>query len=109
LERREDRLLNPATVWSPTLRGDRHQDAVGLGWRADVGDHGLQLHLRRDEDSEFGGHGSGSLAWGWTFLPQWRLTASAASSFRVPTLYQRFSDSGNPGLVPERGRHVEAG
>jgi vitamin B12 transporter len=112
LERREDELLNPATAFTSTLEGKRHQDAIGLGWRGDFGanrEHGLQAHVRHDDDSEFGGKTTGSLAWGWAFVPQWRVTASAATSFRVPTLYQRFSPYGNPSLVPESGRNVELG
>lgn len=110
LERREDRLFNPATfVGDTSLDGRRHQDAVGLGWRTDFGNHGVQAHLRRDQDSEFGGKTTGSLAWGWAFQPQWRLTASAANSFRAPTLYQRFSQYGNASLVPENGKSTELG
>jgi len=109
LERLVDRLLNPATAFTPTLEGKRHQDGLGLGWRADFGAQALRVQLRHDRDSEFGGKSTGSLAWGWAFTPQWRLTASAASSFRAPTLYQRFSSYGNPALVPETGRNVEIG
>ena len=109
LERREDELFNPATAVAADLRGRRHQDAVGLGWRGDFGSHALQANVRHDEDSEFGGKNTGSLAWGWTFAPQWRVTASTATSFRVPTLYQRFSQYGEPALVPESGRNVELG
>lgn len=109
LERREDALFNPATPFGPAFGGKRHQNAMGLGWRAEFGGHALQLHLRRDDDSEFGAKNTGSLAWGWTFLPQWRLSASTASSFRVPTLYQRFSEYGNAQLVPESGRNAELG
>ncbi|MBE7416979.1 MAG: TonB-dependent receptor [Ideonella sp.] len=109
LERREDQLLNPATAFGAAFGGKRHQDAIGLGWRGDFAGHGVQAHVRRDRDSEFGGKSTGSLTWGWAFVPQWRATASAASSFRVPTLYQRFSEYGNPALVPESGRNVELG
>jgi vitamin B12 transporter len=109
LERREDALLNPAAGSSARLEGERHQDALGLGWRGDFGEHGLQAHVRHDEDSEFGGKSTGSLAWGWTVVPRWRITAAAATSFRVPTLYQRFSRYGNPALVPESGRNLELG
>ncbi len=109
LERREDRLFNPATAFGAEFGGKRHQDAMGLGWRGDFGEHGLQAHVRRDQDSEFGGKSTGSLAWGWAFMPQWRVTASAATSFRVPTLYQRFSQYGVSSLVPESGRNVELG
>ena len=109
LERREDRLLNPATDYAATLEGERTQDAVALGWRTEIGAHGLQAHLRYDDDSEFGGQATGSLAWGWTFAPGFRATASAATSFRAPTLYQRFSEYGTATLQPEDGRNVEAG
>jgi vitamin B12 transporter len=109
LERREDELLNPATAFAATLQGERHQDAIGLGWRGDFGAHTLQAHARRDHDSEFGGKSTGSLAWGWRFAPQWRASAAAGTSFRVPTLYQRFSQYGNAALVPESGRNVELG
>ncbi|MDQ2777957.1 MAG: TonB-dependent receptor [Pseudomonadota bacterium] len=109
LERRDDELRNPATDFAAALQGKRHQNAVGLGWRGDFGPVGLQAHARRDDDSEFGGKTTGSLAVGWAFLSQWRATASAATSFRVPTLYQRFSEYGNAALVPETGRNVELG
>lgn len=108
-ERREDELLNPATVYSGVLEGERSQDALSLGWLGDFGDHALQVHLRRDKDSEFGGKSTGSLAWGWRFAPQWRATASAATAFRAPTLYQRFSEYGNASLTPENGRNIELG
>lgn len=109
VERREDHLYNPATTSAATLDDSRHQDGLTLGWRGDFGEHGLQAHLRHDEDSEFGGKDTGSLAWGWRFTPQWRVTAAAATSFRAPTLYQRFSEFGVATLVPESGRNVELG
>lgn len=109
LERREDKLFNPATAFGAAFGGRRNQDAIGVGWRGEFGDHGVQAHVRRDDDSEFGGKSTGSLAWGWNFMPHWRVTAAAASSFRAPTLYQRFSEYGNANLVPESGRNIELG
>lgn len=109
LERREDRLTNPATQFDARLDGKRHQNALGLAWRLDAGAHALQLQARRDDDSEFGGHNTGSVAWGWQFMPAWRVSASAGTSFRAPTLYQRFSPYGNAALQPEEGRNVELG
>lgn len=109
LERREDELLNPATAFAATLQSDRHQNALALGWRGEFGAQSFQVQARRDDDSEFGGKSTGSAAWGWAFLDGWRVTAAVASSFRVPTLFQRFSQYGNPGLVPESGRNTEVG
>ncbi|OYU74457.1 MAG: TonB-dependent receptor, partial [Burkholderiales bacterium PBB5] len=48
VERREDELLNPATAFAAELRGQRHQDALGLGWRIDLGEHALQAFVRHD-------------------------------------------------------------
>ena len=109
LERKQDELLNPATLYTPVLAGARHQDALALGWQTQIGAHALQAHARFDRDSEFGSQPTGSLAWGWQFLPAWRLTASAATAFRAPTLYQRFSEYGVAGLKPETARNVELG
>ena len=109
LERKEDELLNPATAFSATLQGARHQNALALGWQAEFGAHAWQAHVRHDHDSEFGGQPTGSLAWGWQWAPAWRVMASAATSFRAPTLYQRFSEYGVAGLSPEKGRNVELG
>lgn len=108
-ERREDDLRNPTATGGVALRADRHQDALGLGWRLDAGAHTLQANLRHDQDSEFGGKATGNLAWGWQFTPAWRATASVGTSFRAPTLYQRFSEYGSAGLVPESGRNAELG
>lgn len=109
LERKQDELLNPATAFTAVLHGKRHQDALALGWQAEFGAHALQAHWRLDHDSEFGSQPTGSLAWGWQFDPAWRLTASAATAFRAPTLYQRFSEYGVAGLQPETARNVELG
>jgi vitamin B12 transporter len=110
LERREDDLDNAATsASSPRLARDRFQNAVSLGYGFVQGPHSLQLQARRDDDSEFGGKSTGSAAYGFAITPQWRATASAGTAFRVPTLYQRFSQYGVSTLKPEESRNVEFG
>ena len=54
----------------------------------------VQLNLRHDSDSEFGGKSTGSVAYGYAITPQWRATASVGTAFRAPTLYHRFSEYG---------------
>ncbi len=103
LERREDGLVNG------TIDRDRSQNALALGYGLNTGPHALQLNLRRDDDSEFGGHTTGSAAYGHAITPAWRATVSAGTSFRAPTLYQRFSAYGVGSLEPEEGRNLEAG
>jgi vitamin B12 transporter len=103
LERREDALHGSGTA------GARHQNALALGYGLSNGPHTLQLNLRRDDDSDFGGQTTGSAAYGLALTPQWRATVSAGTAFRAPTLYQRFGDSGAAGLRPEEGRNIEVG
>ena len=103
LERKEDHLEN-----APINRG-RSQDAVALGYGFTNNRHTVQLNMRHDNDSEFGGKTTGSAAYAYAFTPAWRASASAGTAFRAPTLYQRFSEYGVPTLVPESSRNVELG
>ncbi|KKW68893.1 TonB-dependent receptor [Lampropedia cohaerens] len=103
LERRQDSLV------SAPIDRKRSQNALALGYALNVGAHALQAQVRYDDDSEFGGETTGSVAYGLTLSPQWRAHVSAARAFRAPTLYQRFSDSGVADLKPEVARNVEAG
>lgn len=110
IERREDRLLNSSLPQSATPgQGDRHDNAIGAGWLWNGGPLSLQLNVRHDDDSEFGGANTGMLAAGWKLGGGWRLRGSWGTAFRAPSLYQRFSDYGNPKLVPEHGRNAEVG
>lgn len=110
LERREDRLQNPAfNAWSIPLEGDRTQNALALGYGYQTGAHTLQLNARHDNDSEFGGKNTGGLAYGYALTPQWRFTVSKATAFRAPTLYQRFSEYGVATLRPETSHNTEVG
>lgn len=106
LERREDRLQNASTIPETT---DRYQNAIALGYGLRSGDHTLQLNARRDDDSEFGVHTTGSLAYGYALSKTVQLTGSAGTAFRAPTLFQRFSLYGTPDLKAETARNVEAG
>ena len=106
LERREDRLSNASTTPTNT---DRHQNALAAGYGLRSGAHTLQINLRRDDDSEFGAHTTGSLAYGYALSQTLQLTGSAGTAFRAPTLFQRFSIYGTPDLKAETARNVEAG
>lgn len=112
LERREDGLQNAPGVGmfaSPGIDRERSQNALALGYGFSQGPHTLQLNARHDDDSEFGGKNTGSVAYGYAFTPAWRVTASAGTAFRAPTLYQRFSEYGVASLQPEEGKNYEAG
>lgn len=93
----------------------RRVGAVFVGWSgAPAAGHGVQVALRHDRDSQFGGHGSGNLGWHWGFAPGWRVSAAAGSAFKAPSfndLYYplQWGYGGNPDLEPERSRSLEAG
>lgn len=105
LERRQDELENT----SVGITRARTQKALALGYGFVQGVHSVQLNLRHDDDSGFGGKTTGSAAYGLAITPRLRLTASAGTAFRAPTLYQRFSEYGVSSLQPETSRNVEAG
>lgn len=107
LERREDQLENADFAGSGER--DRQQNAVALAYGQSWGGHSVQLALRHDRDSDFGSKNTYSAAYGWQFAPMWRATASVGSGFRVPSLYQRFSQSGDASLQPETSRNAELG
>jgi vitamin B12 transporter len=106
LERREDTLDNSSTTPEVT---SRYQNALGLGYGWQPGLHAFQLNVRRDDDSEFGGKTTGQVAYGYQFLPQWKVNASAGTAFRAPTLFQRFSVFGSSTLQPESSNNREIG
>lgn len=106
LERREDRLNNAYTSPEET---SHFQNAVALGYHWLEGAQSLQLHVRHDADSVFGGQNTGSLGYGYALTPQWRMTGAVGNGFRAPTLFQRFGSYGNDGLLPETSQNLEVG
>ncbi len=68
-------------------------------WQQGFGAHSLQLGLRRDDDTQFGGETTGSARWGWEFTDALRLTASYGTAYRSPTFndlyYPFFGNSGS--------------
>ena len=86
------------------------QTAAALGYGLARHAHTLQANVRHDRQSQFGSKNTGNLAYGYALNSQWRVSASMASAFRVPSLYARFSPiEGNPKLRPETARHQELG
>jgi vitamin B12 transporter len=98
----------------------RRNTAAFAAWRGRVGRHSWEASLRHDDNSQFGGASTGSLAWGWQPAQKWRLRASFGQGFRAPdftALYYPgfevapdvFLFAGNPLLDPERSRSAEVG
>jgi vitamin B12 transporter len=80
------------------------------GYTAALGAHDLQANLRHDDYSDFGGHTTGLLGYGYRLTPAVRASASVSSAFRAPTFNELYGPFGsNPALDPERARSAEAG
>ena len=108
LERRENRFKNTSQYDSPIER-QSHQTGLALGYGVQVGVHSLQANARLDHDNTFGSKTTGGLAYGLALNEQWRVLASVATAYRVPTLYQRFSSYGSEALKQETSRNAELG
>ncbi len=107
-----DWLRDHADIVSPfaSFAAERGNRAAFVQYQGGFGAHDLQASLRRDDNDQFGGHGTGSLAWGVDAGHGLRFTASAGSAFKAPTfneLYYPFF--GNPDLLPEQSESFEFG
>jgi vitamin B12 transporter len=101
-----------ADVDSPfaSFDANRGNRAGFAQYQGRFGHHDLQAALRHDDNDQFGGHDTGSVAWGMDAGHGLRFTASYGSAFKAPTfneLYYPFF--GNPDLHPETSRSTELG
>jgi vitamin B12 transporter len=88
----------------------REIPAVLLGWRGQPAGQSVQIDLRHDWNSQFGGYTTGQAAWATHLNADWRVRASFATAFHAPTFNELyFPGFGNPSLHAERSRSAEAG
>ena len=91
----------------------RDNGGAFAGWRASDGAFDSEFSGRYDHYDDFGGAFSGSVAGGWKWSDDLRLTASFGTAFRAPSLSELYSPgyggyfAGNPDLDPERSRTAE--
>ena len=88
----------------------RQNHAVFGQYQGAFGAHDVQASVRRDDNEQFGGHTTGSVAWGMDLAHGFRLTANAGSAFKAPTFNELyFPFYGNPDLRPEESETYEIG
>jgi vitamin B12 transporter len=80
------------------------------GYTGDFGPHGVQAMIRYDDNSQFGGHTTGSIGYGYRVNDAWRLRATAGTAFHAPTFNDLYyPDFGNPDLEAESSKSFDVG
>lgn len=102
----EDRV-DSTTNYAVTSRDNKGFFAQ---YQASLGQHAMELSLRRDDNEQFGHHTTGGAGWGYDFDNGLRLTASYGTAFNAPTFNQLYWPFfSNPNLQPEESRSLEFG
>ncbi|MDC7691617.1 TonB-dependent receptor domain-containing protein [Vogesella indigofera] len=98
-----------STAFSQTRRS---VNAAFAGYQGEFGAHRLQGSVRHDDNSQFGGHTTGQIGYGFVPATGWLLRGAYGTAFKAPTfndLYWplSFGYQGNPDLKPEEARNRE--
>jgi vitamin B12 transporter len=93
----------------------RRNAAAFASWRSRFSTQIVELSLRHDDNSQFGGATTGNLGWGWQASKTVHVRASWGQGFRAPNFNELYYPGffglfeGNPLLQPERSNSVELG
>ena len=76
--------------------------------------HQFDLSMRYDHYSDFGGHATGRVAYGYLLAPSLKLHGALATAFKAPTFNDLYLNLppfyfANPNLKPEKARSAELG
>jgi len=104
-----DRLVQEVSGSTNYTIKSRDNNGYLASYLADIGSHSAQLSLRTDNNSQFGNHTTGGLAYGYHISPEWRLSASYGTAFKAPTFNQLYYPNfGDANLKPEESKNIEA-
>jgi len=88
---------------------ERAINSALAGFQGRFGEHRLQLNVRNDENSQFGGRTTGMAGYGIQMTPMLRASMSAGTGFNAPSFNQLyFPGFGVPTLRPELASNREA-
>lgn len=84
------------------------------GWQAQRGAHSWQLSQRYDDNSQFGGKTTGSLAYAYRLSSALSARAAVGTAFKAPSFNDLYytdpwGSHGNPNLLPETAKNCEIG
>lgn len=101
--------LDSSQTYSET---ERRVASAYAGAALRFGAHDVDLSVRHDHYSDFGGHSTGRAAYGYSFTPALKSYAAVATAFKAPTFNELYLPAwwgGNPDLKPERSQSLEWG
>jgi vitamin B12 transporter len=95
-------------------KASRHAMSAYAGVGVKHGAHDLDASLRHDHYSDFGGHTTGRLAYGYAVTPALKLHGAVGTAFKAPTFNDLYLDFppfyfANPNLSPEKSGNAEIG
>lgn len=107
----QDQKLNSDQVYSKV---ERQSVSAYAGVGIKFGEHDVDVSLRHDRYSDFGGHTTGRIAYGYAITPAVKLHGAVGTAFKAPTfndLYLNYPPTyfSNPNLKPERAKSAELG
>ncbi len=107
LRHQQDEMRTRST-WTPLQTAEQDLTSIYGQVRHDFGVASVAFSARHDESSSFGGQ---DIVQASVSVPAgpWRFRASAGQGVKVPSLYQLYSDYGNPDLQPEKALTVDGG
>ena len=94
---------------------DRRNTGLFAAWSGQFDTQRLELSVRHDNNSQFGGTTTANAAWGWQVSNALRLRASWGQGFRAPNFNELYYPGffgyykGNANLNPERSASAEVG
>ena len=100
-----EQAVDSTTLYTVDTRSVR---SLIVGYQGHVGAHSWQTSLRRDDNSQFGAHTTGSLGYAYRFAPEWQASIATGTAFKAPSFNQLYFPAfGNANLKPEEARNRE--
>jgi vitamin B12 transporter len=89
---------------------ERSTRSYAAAYQFKAGEHLATVSARNDNNSQFGSHTTGSLAYGYRISNALRASVSAGTSFRAPSINELYYPGyGVASNKAEKGRNLEAG
>lgn len=106
----ERRFEDVVSSTSGALTRTRATNSLAGAYSLKRGAHLASLSVRMDDSTQYDTKTTGGIGYGYRLSPEWRVHASAGTSFRAPTFNELyFGGYGVPTNRPERGRNGETG